>query len=47
MGLEELEIGGRAETIHSIVENTEKTPEDLWRLAVTLIPVKDHQLTLM
>ena len=28
-------------------ENTEKSPGDLRRLAVTQTPVKDHQLTLM
>ena len=35
-------------TNYSIVEikqNTEKSPGDLRRLAVTQIPVKDHQLT--
>ena len=29
------------------VQNTEKSPGDLRRLAVTQTPVKDHQLTLM
>ena len=28
-------------------QNTEKSPGDLRRLAVTQIPVKNHQLTLM
>ena len=28
-------------------QNTEKSPGDLRRLAVTLTPVKNHQLTLM
>ena len=28
-------------------QNTEKSPGDLWRLAVTQTPVKDYQLTLM
>ena len=28
-----------------IGQNTEKSPRDLGRLAVTLTPVKDHQLT--
>ena len=28
-------------------QNTEKSPRDLRRLAVTQTPVKDHQLTLM
>ena len=27
-------------------QNTEKSPGDLWRLAVTQTPVKDYQLTL-
>ena len=48
-GLEDLESGGRVET-NSIIEigqNTEKSPGDLRRLAVTQSPVKDHQLTLM
>ena len=49
--LEDLEVGGRVETIqnYSIVDNgqnTEKSPGDLRRLAVTQTPVKDHQLTL-
>ena len=30
-----------------IVENTEKSPGDLRRLAVTQTPVKNHRLTLM
>ena len=70
-GLEDLEVGGRVETIqttaktdvknsrgvnnnnnpnNSIIENgqnTEKSPGDLRRLAVTQSPVKYHQLTLM
>ena len=28
-------------------QNTEKSPGDLWRLAVTQTSVKDHQLTLI
>ena len=28
-------------------KNTKKNPEDLRRLAITQIPVKDHQLTLV
>ena len=45
-------VGGRMETIQndSIIENgqnTEKSPGDLWRLAVIQIPVKNHRLTLM
>ena len=27
-------------------QNTEKSPGDMWRLAVTQTPVKNHQLTL-
>ena len=30
-----------------IGQNTEKSPEDLRRLAVTLTPMENHQLTLM
>ena len=47
-GLEDLEVGGRVETI--IIENsqnTETSPGDSRRLAVTQTPVKDNQLTLM
>ena len=49
-GLEDLEVGGRVETNKSIIENgqnTEKSPGDRRRLAVTQSPVKCHQLTLM
>ena len=49
-GLEDLEVVGRVETIYCIIENgqnTEKSPGDLRRLAVTQTPVKDHQLMLM
>ena len=51
-GLEDLEVGGRAETIQNdrIAENgqnPETSPGDLRRLAVTQTPVKNHQLTLM
>ena len=51
-GLEDLEVGGRVETIQndSITENgqnTKKSPGDLRRLAVTQTPVKNHRLTLM
>ena len=47
--LEELDIRGRVETIqnYNIIKtshNTEKTPGDLRKLAVTQTPVKDHQL---
>ena len=28
-------------------QNTEKSPGDLWRLAVTQTPVKNHQLALI
>ena len=34
-------------SIIKIGQNTEKSPEDLRRLAVTQTPVKDHQLMLM
>ena len=51
-GLEDLEVGGQMETIQTIillrnVQNTEKSPVDLRRLAVPQTLVKDHQLTLM
>ena len=49
-GLEGLEVGGRVEINYNIIENgqnTEKSPGDLRRLAVTQTPVKNHQLTLM
>ena len=50
-GLEDLEAGGRVDHLnYSIVENgqnTEKSPGDLRRLAVTQTPVKNHQLTLI
>ena len=49
--LEDLEVGGRVETINdSIIENgqkTEKRTGDWSRFAVTQTPVKNHQLTLM
>ena len=51
-GLEDLEVGGKVETIQTTAffengQNTKKSPGDLRRLAVTQSPVKDHQLTLM
>ena len=51
-GLEDLEVGGRVETIQTITllengQNTEKSPGDLRRLAVTQTPVKNHRLTPM
>ena len=51
MGLEDLKIRGQVETIPSycvieISKNTEKSPGDLMRLAVTQTPVED-QLTLV
>ena len=51
-GLEDLDVGGRVETIpnDSIAENgqnPETSPGDLRRLAVTQTPVKNHQLILM
>ena len=45
-GLKRLEIGGHVENIQ-IGQNTEKSPGDLRRLAVTQTPSKDHQLRLM
>ena len=48
-GLEDLEIRGDHPN-YSIVEisqNTEKSPGDLRRLAVTQTPVENHQLTLV
>ena len=48
--MEMLEVGGRAETIKlqyvEIGQNTEKSPGDKRRLAVTQTPLKDYQLTL-
>ena len=42
-GLEDLEVGGRVETIQTAtLLNTEKSPGDLWILAVTQNPVEDH-----
>ena len=51
-GLEDLEIRGWVETNQTtallrLAQNTEKNPGDLRRPAVTLTPVKDHQLKLM
>ena len=47
-GLEDLENGGRVETIQTTaLLNTKKGPGDLRRLAVSQTPVKNHQLTLM
>ena len=51
-GLEDLEVGGRVETIQMTAllrtaRITEKSPGDLRRLDVTQTPVKNHQLTLM
>ena len=50
--LEGLEVVGRVETIQTTAfvengQNTEKSPGDLWRLAVTQAPVKNHQQMLM
>ena len=50
--LEDLNVDGREETIpnNNIIgngQNTEKSPGDLRRLAVTQTPVKNHQLTLI
>ena len=54
-GLEDLEVGGRAETIQTtaslrtarILRKVLTTQGDLRRLAVTQTPVRDHQLKLM
>ena len=50
-GLEQLEIGGRIETIQNtaveIGQNTEKNPRDLRRLAVTQNLGKANKLTLL
>ena len=47
-GLQYLKVGGQVETIHSTaLLNSETSPGDLRRLAVTQTSVKDHQLTLM
>ena len=51
-GLEDLEVGGRVDTIQTTAllkngQNTEKSPGDLRRLAVTQSLVKDHQMSLM
>ena len=45
--LEDLKVEGRVEAINENGQNTEESPEDLGRLAVTQTPVKDHYLTLM
>ena len=50
--LEDLEIRGRVETIQNYYsiqngQNTEKSPGDLRRLAITQTSVKDHQRQLM
>ena len=45
--LDDLEVGGRVESIIENGQNTEKSLVDLRRLAVTQIPVKNHLLTLM
>ena len=48
-GLDDLEVGGRVETIQNIRngQNTEKSPGDLKRFGVTQTPVKDHKLKLV
>ena len=51
-GLEYLEFSGRVkdypnDSIAEDGQNTETSPGDLMRLAVTQTPVKNHQLTLM
>ena len=49
MGLVDLEVGGDHPNYYIIEngQNTEKSPGDLGRLAVTQTPVKGHQLRLM
>ena len=51
-GLEDLEVGGRVETIQTTAllrtaRILRRSPGDLRRLAVTQTPVKNHRLTLM
>ena len=51
-GLEDLEVGGRVETIQTTTlfrtaGITEKSPGDLRKLAVTQTEMKNHQLTLI
>ena len=51
-GLVDLEVGRTSgnQPNHYIIENsknTEKSPGDLWRLAVTQTPLKNHQRKLM
>ena len=51
-GEEDLEFGGLVETIQTTAllkngQNTEKSPGNLRRLAVSQTPVKNHLLTLM
>ena len=50
-GVEDLEITGQIVTIQAILttigQNTEKSPGDLSRLAITQTPVRSHQLTLV
>ena len=51
-GLEDLEVGGRVETIQTTAllrtaRILTRVLENLRRLAVTQTPVKNHQLTLM
>ena len=49
--LEDLEVGGRVETIQTTAllrtARILRSPGDLRRLAVTQTPVKNHRLTLM
>ena len=46
--LEDLEIGDHPNySIIEVSQNTEKSPGDLRRLAITQTPVKDHQLMLV
>ena len=47
--LEDLEGSGQEKTIQTtaLLKNTEKSPGDLRKLALTQTPVKAHQLSLM
>ena len=50
-GLDDLEVGARVDHPNNSIigngRNTEDSPGDLRKLAVTQTPVKNHQLTLM
>ena len=46
-GLEDLEVGGRVETIQTTALLRTANPGDLRRLAIAQTPVENHQLTMM